>query len=152
MTATTSGQFPSHDMVARGYCNGRQVDVVAGLADLPGTGSTWTTATDLNRDTAALQNGQLLTAGPMAAMFTSHAQVTVVVPSTGSSFTAGTATDPSSAASTALTPASTPETTPAYQSLHAWLPDSDISVAALNNDESTDLTRMLKPLAATILR
>ena len=44
-----------------------------------------------------------------------------------------------------------PGDNPGYQSLHAWLPDTDISLAVLSNDEGTDLASVLKPFAATIL-
>ena len=113
MTATTSGEFPSHDMAARRYCNERQVDVVADLADLPSTGDMWTTAVDLNRYTAALQHGQLLTAGSMAVMFTSHAQVTVADPIDADFVQSGYGYGSFLGPVRRLTPASTPETTPA---------------------------------------
>jgi CubicO group peptidase (beta-lactamase class C family) len=141
MPVTTSGRFPVGDSdVAEGHRHGDPVELHAVLTAMPGTGDVWTSATDLTAFAQALRTGELLSARALTAMRTPYAPIPendsapddLVVPTAyGYGTFLGTV-----AGRPAYFHAGD---NPGYKSLLAWLPDDDLDLAVLVNDDGLPL-------------
>ncbi len=141
MTATAAGA-PAAGRAAHGYREGRRVDVPA-FAALPGAGDVWSTAGDLARWTAAFNAGEILTAASRAAMRTAHAPMDGVW-GTGGPVAAHAYGYGVCLGTVAGHPACFhPGDNPGYQAFHGWLPERDLTVVVLANDEGCDLDALV---------
>jgi CubicO group peptidase (beta-lactamase class C family) len=148
MTATVVGRTPA-EPVAWGYRDGTRVDV-AQFAAIPGTGDLWSTVDDLARYTAAFEAGELLSSDSRQAMVTRQVDLMD-------------APDPDDPA-----PADAygygyflgrvcghaarfhPGDNPGYRSFLGFLPELDVTVTILCNDEQGDLDDTLRQLGSVL--
>jgi CubicO group peptidase (beta-lactamase class C family) len=151
MTATTSGITPD-DGVATGHRDGRPEPLIAGLTALPGTGDVWTTVGDLVRYAEALSDGTLLSERSWRLMSQphmliddpSHPEAPVSVTAYGYGTYIGTL---------AGEPARFHHgDNPGFRSLLAWVPEAEVTLAVLSNEESVTVEDMARRFARTIHR
>ncbi|MFD6550104.1 serine hydrolase domain-containing protein [Streptomyces sp. NPDC058398] len=148
MTATRVGEAPP-ETAARGYRENRRVDVPE-FAAMPGTGDLWSTVGDLAHYTAAFDAGHLLTARSREAMVAPHASMAgawgtdgpAVADSYGYGYALGTL-----AGHTARFHIGD---NPGYRSFLGRLPDLDVTVVILCNNEESDLDDLLRQLLPAI--
>jgi len=141
LTATSIGG-PPPEPAARGYRDGQPVTPFD-LAAMAGTGDIWSTAADLARFTAALHGGELLADDSLRAMLTPHAPIedddeTLIT--TGYGYGMFTGIFAGQAAHYH------PGDNPGYQSFSVWLPDLAASLVVLANDDSVNMTGLLRQL------
>jgi CubicO group peptidase (beta-lactamase class C family) len=141
LTATSIGG-PPPEPAARGYREGQPVTPFD-LAAMAGTGDIWSTAADLARFTAALHGGNLITNESLHAMLTPHAPIedddeTLITTGYGYGMFTGIF-----AGQAALYH---PGDNPGYQSFSVWLPDLAASLVVLANDDSVNMTGLLRQL------
>ncbi|MFP3989845.1 serine hydrolase domain-containing protein [Streptomyces sp. E11-3] len=148
MRSTCVGAAPS-DTLAYGHRNGRRV-YAPEFAALPGPGDVWSTVGDLHRFTAARTSSTLLGAGSSMALVTPHARLPrehgTDGPATADSYGYGYCLG---------TLAGHPAyfhhgDNPGYQSFLARLPDLDVTLAVLCNDEAADIDALLWRLEAVL--
>jgi len=148
MHATTSGRHPT-DLaeVALGHRDGELLPLVEGFTHLPGTGDLWTTAGDLVRLSQALRAGVLLGERGAERLWTPYAVVPgapaggPVVPQ---AYGFGTFLGTVKGRQARINPGDNP----GYQSLLAHLPDEDLDVVVLANDEVPGVDAALGSLTA----
>jgi CubicO group peptidase (beta-lactamase class C family) len=137
LRSTSAGDPPGGPDMARGYHGGQPVRSFD-MATNAGTGSVWSTVDDLIRWDNALAAGELLSAGRRDAMLTAHAPLGPDEVGTGSPLTAhgygygwaiGTLAGRRIYFHTG--------DNPGYLSFNAWLPDDDVQIALLANEEET---------------
>ncbi|MDA8344628.1 MAG: serine hydrolase [Thermaerobacter sp.] len=152
MTSTTSGQTPDGRRVAKGHRDGQPVPLVAGLTTWPGTGDLWTTVADLIRYADAVRAGDLLSDRSQRLMAHPHIMIQDSPPNGGAIspvaygygiFTGTIAGHPARFH---------PGDNPGFRSLLAWLPEADITLAVLSNEESTTLDEIVPRFLGTITR
>jgi CubicO group peptidase (beta-lactamase class C family) len=149
MTATSSGLAPDRSCVAMGHRGGEPTPLVAGLTALVGTGDLWTTAGDLVRYAEAVSGGELLSATSWELMRRPHAKIHRL-PADGETILASAYGYGLFIGSIAGQPAwFHPGDNPGYRSFLAWLPETDMTLAVLSNEESLvldDVIPRLMPL------
>ena len=118
---------------------------------MPGAGDVWSTVDDLARYTAAFNGGQILDPRSRQAMCTPHAPVPagwaaadlLIGESYGYGYALGTV---------AGRPARFhPGDNPGYLAVHLWLPDHDIVIVLLSNDETSPAESVLQQLVSAAL-
>jgi len=146
MHATTSGRHPTDlDEVALVHRGGGLLPLVEGFTDLPGTGDLWTTADDLVRLGQALRSGVLLDQRSASRLWTPYATVPgsdVVQPVVTQAYGFGTFLGTVKGHRARINPGDNP----GYQSLLAHLPDEDLDVVVLANDEAPSVDAALAGL------
>lgn len=149
MTGAAAGAAPSRRL-AYGYREGRRVDTVE-FADLPGAGDIRCTVDDLARWTAAVAGGEILTAASRATLWSGHAAIGAgqwtVGPATGERYGYGMGVGTLAGHRALFHPGDNP----GYQAFHAWLPERDVTVVVLGNDEEADVGEVLRRLLPSIL-
>jgi CubicO group peptidase (beta-lactamase class C family) len=149
MTSTCAGEAP-RDLTAHGYRAGRRVDVPE-YAAMPGAGDVWSTVGDLALHTAAFNAGELLTDRSRAAMVNSHASLAGVLDTRGPAvadgygygYLLGTLAGHAMRFHTG--------DNPGFQSFLGWLPDLDVTLVILCNNEETDFDDLLRQLLPVVL-
>ncbi|MBY8884461.1 beta-lactamase family protein [Streptomyces sp. PTM05] len=142
MDATHGSTIP-RDPVARGYRGRRRVDVPS-FAALPGAGDIWATAADLVRYTTAFNAGRVVAASSRDMMTTIHASALggwgtdslVAAEGCGYGYLLGTLAGQPMRFH--------PGDNPGYQAFLGWLPQSDLTIAILSNQETTDIADVLR--------
>jgi len=149
LRSTTSGEFPiGSPLVATGHRAHLPITVHPGFTDLPGTGDLWTTTDDLIRLSQALRSEAVLHRRAAAQLWTPYASLDA---SPGATTSALVATD-AYGYGTFLGRVKgqrariNPGDNPGYQSLLAYLPDSDTDIAVLCNLESPSVSSALGQL------
>lgn len=147
MHATTSGQFPvGNSDVAVGHHGGRSIPVDEGFSWIPGTGDLWTTTTDLLRYSYALRHGELIEPPTASQVWTSHVELDpphpAGRPTTAYAYGYGTFLGQINGHDGWYVPGDNP----GYQSLLAYLPDLDVELAILGNEEAPGITAVLHEL------
>jgi CubicO group peptidase (beta-lactamase class C family) len=146
MTSTMVAASPAGADLARGHRAGEPVPSWD-LAMMTGTGDVWSTVTDLARYTAMINAGTLLSAASRQAQLTRHAPIPeqpgapdrcIRADSYGYGVFIGTI-----AGHTAYFH---PGDNPGYVSFNAWLPDPDIIITVLSNDETTNIDQLVRHL------
>lgn len=160
MTATTAGVFLGQaradtdsdadaisdvkDVARDGNKAGRPVTLVPELAAYPGTGDVWSTVSDLARYALAVNSGELLS--DRSRQLTQHPHTAVSADlaapdqvlrfeSYGYGYHLGTVAGHRAVCHSG--------DNPGFQSFHAWLPDLDVCIAVLTNEEATDMDHVV---------
>ena len=136
LDGTTSGLFPLGEPdIATGHHEGSALRVDPGFAGVPGTGDLWTTTVDLVRLARALRAGDLLAPASAARLWTPHARLPA-------------SDDPGALRMEAYGYGTflgrlggrrarmNPGDNPGFQSLLAHLPDDDLDIAILCNEDA----------------
>jgi CubicO group peptidase (beta-lactamase class C family) len=148
MLATTSGTFRTGAGDARGFVAGTRSRDATGLAAFPGTGDVWSTVGDLTRYSERLASGGLLHPASMTLLSTQHVATGMTFPPsewiTQDGYGYGCFLGRIGSRRIRFHTGDNP----GYRSLIAWLPDSDVAIAMLSNDESSDLEGELRRSAA----
>ncbi|HET9127833.1 MAG TPA: serine hydrolase domain-containing protein [Propionibacteriaceae bacterium] len=147
LSGTTSGRFPVGDAdVATGHHRGSAIRVDPGFAGIPGTGDVWTTTADLVRLAQALRGGDLLAPASAAGLWTPHARLP------GSRDTGSPLRMEAYGYGTFLgqlggrTARMNPGDNPGFQSLLAYLPDDDLDLAILCNEDAPSVEAAVRDL------
>lgn len=161
MSATTSGVVPDlRAGTALGHRDGVSLPVHPGFAALPGTGDLWTTVGDLISLAQSLRDGRVLGAEAPRLLWTAHRTLPAAAAAAAvddddddddgrlvtthaygygyGMFLGGVAGSPARLS---------PGDNPGYQSLLAYLPDADLDVAVLCNDDACGVEAALSELA-----
>jgi CubicO group peptidase (beta-lactamase class C family) len=147
LAATSAGDSPDGPRMARGYRAGQSVPSFDMETNI-GTGNVWSTVDDLIRWDSALRAGELLSIRPRDAMLTAHAALSPDQMGTATSLTAhgygyGWAIGTLAGHRMFFHPGDNP----GYLAFNGWLPDNDVQIALLANDEETvDRGRLLTEL------
>ncbi|MGA7172517.1 MAG: serine hydrolase domain-containing protein [Candidatus Dormiibacterota bacterium] len=150
MSSTTSGVTRRGRGVADGHTGGQPTPVIEGLSALPGTGDLWTTVGDLTRYATAVHKGELISASSWRSL--THRQMdlpterTVQDPVDATAYGYGTYVGTISGQSAWFHTGDNP----GFRSFLAWLPDSDLTVAMLCNDESVAFDEAVPRILGTI--
>lgn len=149
MASSTSGTFPvGAPGVAVGHRRGRAVDVHAGFTSIPGTGDLWTTAGDLVRLNQALRAGDLLRPDVAERLWTPYASVGPDPASKGpvvvEAYGYGTFVGRVGGHRARINPGDNP----GYQSLLAHLPEEDLDLAVLCNEDAPSVDAALADLTS----
>lgn len=148
LTQTTVGDAP--DSAARGYHDGQPVESFD-LDAMPGTGDIWSTAADLTRFTIALHSGELITAGSLRKMVTTHATITDEDDGHPQLATIGYGYGMFTGIFAGHTAFYHPGDNPGYRSMACWIPDRAASVVILVNDEAVSVFATLGQLLPATL-
>jgi CubicO group peptidase (beta-lactamase class C family) len=148
LTQTTAGG--ARGAAARGYRDGQPVPSWD-LAAMPGTGDVWSTAGDLSRFTTALHSGELVTASSLRLMGTAHAALDDDDDSEPRLITTGYGYGMFTGTFDGHTAFYHPGDNPGYQAFAGWIPDRAASIVILLNDETANLTGLLKQLLPAAL-
>lgn len=147
LQTTTSGRFPAGpDGVAWGHRSGDLLAVPEGFTRIPGTGDVWTTVGDLTTLSQALRTGAVLREEVAAQLWAPHA-------ATGRTGEDGPVVHHAYGYGTFLgqvggRPARVhPGDNPGYQSLLAHLPDDDLDLVVLCNEDDPGVGAALQSLA-----
>ena len=150
MTATSSGPAPDDPMVALGHVQGQPRLLHPNFAAITGSGDLWTTAGDLVRLNQALRSGRLLPREyadqlwtPQVTLPTAHTDPGPVVP-TGYGY--GTFLGRVRGRGARINPGDGP----GYQTLLAYLPDQELDLAVLCNEEAPSLNAALTELEVSL--
>lgn len=144
LSDTSVGPAPSSD-VARGRRHGKVCDV-SDLSPMLGTGDVWTTALDLAQWARDLERGKILAPDPLRMMFTAHHKLHIQchpLTATGCGygvFLGELAGHPARFHDGDNT---------GYQSLLVRLPEQDVGIVVLANDECADPYATVSGLVAT---
>ncbi|RYZ30030.1 MAG: class A beta-lactamase-related serine hydrolase [Propionibacteriaceae bacterium] len=150
MTATSSGPAPDDPTVAVGHDQGQPRILHPNFAAIIGSADLWTTAGDLVRLNQALRSGRLLPREYADLLWTPH----VTLPTA--------ATDPGPVVPTGYGYGTflgrvlghgariNPGDMPGYQTLSAYLPDQDLDLAVLCNEEAPSLDAALIDLEVSL--
>lgn len=146
MAASTSGRFPDLSAgTALGHRHGAVLPVHEGFIDIPGTGDLWTTVGDLLTLSRALRGGDVLSSAAASQLWTPHSTLAsppgedvVVIHAYGYGTFLGVIGG---------SPARIhPGDNPGYQSLLAYVPEHDLDIAVLCNEEAPSVTQALRQL------
>jgi CubicO group peptidase (beta-lactamase class C family) len=148
MTSTTSGVARKGEGVAGGHSGGEQTPLVVELTALPGTGDLWTTVSDLVRYAEAVSSGALLSdsswramSEPLVPLTEDHKNQDPI-----DAFAYGYGTYVGTVAGQRAW--FHLGDNPGFRSFLGWLPDADVVIALLCNEESV----VLDDVVPTILR
>lgn len=150
MTSTTSGRTRRGDGVAGGHRDGESSPLVAELAAFPGTGDLWTTVGDLVRYAEAVSSGGLLADRSWRAMSEPHMALDQgdgsqdPIDASGYGYGTYIGTVAGQRAWFHL------GDNPGFRSFLAWLPDADVVLALLCNEESVILDDVVPNLLRAI--
>lgn len=140
MTSASAGDQPAGPGMARGYYAGEPVPSFDLATIGIGAGDIWCTAADLLRWDEAVASGELLPARLREAMLTPHALAGTAGSPEGWSLTGygygwqtGTITGRRAYFHTGQNSG--------YLAVNAWLPDEQVTLAVLSNDQATDILR-----------
>lgn len=141
MQTASAGDSPGGTAMARGYRAGEPVPSFDLATIGIGAGDIWCTAADLLRWDEAIARGELLPAGLQEAMLTPHALTGSAASGNRWSFTGygygwqiGTVAGRRAYFHTG--------DNSGYLAVNAWLPDEQITLAVLANDQATDILRV----------
>jgi len=142
MRTASAGDHPGGTGMARGYCAGEPVPSFELATTGIGAGDIWCTAADLVRWDDAIAHGELLPAGLLEAMLTPHPPTdSAASAERGWSFTGygygwriGTAAGRRAYFHTG--------DNSGYLAVNAWLPDEQISLVVLANDQANDIIQV----------
>lgn len=144
LASTSVGPTPPRD-AARGRRHGRIHDVVD-LSHMPGTGDVWTTARDLAQWARALEKGKLVAPESLRMMFTPHSQLhSECPPFTATGYGYGVFLGDLAGHRACFHDGDNT----GYQSLLVRLPEHDVSIVVLANDEVADPYATMSDLFAT---
>lgn len=148
MTSTSSVRRPAGG-VTDGLRDGEPARVFRDLSVMAGTGEVWSTVGDLTRYSEALRSGRLLGPASLRATYTPHAAVSNVdgADMRAESYGYGTFLGTVAGHRARFHPGDNW----GYRSFHGWLPDLDVTVAVLSNDEATDAGAVAAALVRTAL-
>lgn len=148
MTSTSSVRRPAGG-VTGGLRDGARTRVFPDLSVMAGTGEVWSTVGDLTRYTEALRSGRLLAPASLDAAHTPQAAVSAVegADMRAESYGYGTFLGTVAGHRARFHPGDNW----GYRSFHGWLPDLDVTVAVLSNDEATDAGAVAAALVRTAL-
>lgn len=148
MRTASAGDPPGGHGMARGYRAGRPVPSFELGTTGMGAGDIWCTATDLLRWDAAIARGDLLPAGLREAMLTPHALLDPAATREAWSFTGygyawqiGTVAGRRAYCHTG--------DNSGFLAVNVWLPDEQVAVAVLTNDQATDVFQVATDVLET---
>jgi CubicO group peptidase (beta-lactamase class C family) len=145
LTETTSGKFPIGEPgVATGHHAGQPLPVHPAFTDLPGTGDLWTTTKDLIRLNQELRAGRVLDEGTAARLWAPHVTLDDPGDDDGgpiavTAYGYGTFLGQLKGREARINPGDNP----GYQSLLAYLPDEELDVAILGNEDAPSVNDAL---------
>jgi CubicO group peptidase (beta-lactamase class C family) len=146
LRATTSGQFPAGPGgVAWGHRHGDSIEVPEGFTQIPGTGDVWTTVDDLVALSQALRGGALLGDRVAAQLWTPHViieQSGQTGPVVNGAYGYGTFLGQVNGRPARIHPGDNP----GYQSLLAYLPEDDLDIVVLCNEDAPSVNGALGSL------
>jgi CubicO group peptidase (beta-lactamase class C family) len=149
MTSTTSGQYPvgSPD-VAVGHHQGQPVQVQESFTQILGTGDLWTTTADLIRFSQALRSGALIGQLAAARLWTPHAELARPAADGGEENSVAEAYGYGTFLGRVAGNQAwfVPGDNPGYQSLLAYLPDRNIDLVVLGNEDAPGVAAALRRL------
>jgi CubicO group peptidase (beta-lactamase class C family) len=140
MATASAGDPPGGTAMARGYQAGEPVSSFDLATVGIGAGDIWCTAADLLRWDEAIASGKLLPAGLREAMLTPHALVGSAAGREGWAFTGYGYGWQIGAVAGRRAYFHTGDNS-GYLAVNAWLPDEQIALAVLANDQATDILR-----------
>jgi hypothetical protein len=145
MAATSSGPAPADPDVAVGHDHGRPWPLHPNFADVAGSGDLWTTTGDLVRLSQALRAGQLL---KMSApqLWTCHAALAAADTDPGPVVVTGYGYGTFLGRVRGHQARINPGDMPGYQTLLAYLPDQELDLAVLCNEEAPSVDAALAEL------
>lgn len=146
LRVTTSGQFPAGLAgVAWGHRHGELIEVPDGFTQIPGTGDVWTTVDDLIALSQALRSGALLGDDVAAQLWTPHVSLQrsdETGPVINGAYGYGTFLGQVKGRSARIHPGDNP----GYQSLLAYLPQDDLDIVVLCNEDTPSVDDALNSL------
>jgi CubicO group peptidase (beta-lactamase class C family) len=150
MRETTSGPpLPTGPEATVGHDRGRMWPPHPNFASITGSGDLWTTAGDLIRLSQALRTGQLIAPRSATQLWSPHATLRTAASNPGpvvvTSYGYGTFLGEVLGHRARINPGDNP----GYQSLLAYLPEHDIDLAVLCNEEAPSLDAALAELHLT---
>lgn len=146
MTATRSGAAPAGPDLAVGHDHGRLRPLHPGFAAITGSGDLWTTTGDLVRLLQALRAGAVVPTRSAELLWTQHVALPAGDPGTGAMTLTGYGYGTFLGQVRGHRARVNPGDMPGYQTLLAHLPDSDVDLAVLCNEEPPSLDRALAGL------
>lgn len=149
LTATSAGAAPAGGQVARGYRDGQPVPSFE-MSAMAGTGNIWSTTADLVRFTAALTSGALLSPESRQALFATQATLDGTASSGIGWRSHGYGYGCFIGAVAGHRGYYHPGDNPGYQSFAGWLPEPDIRLVVLTNDETTDIRTTVADLVDSV--
>jgi CubicO group peptidase (beta-lactamase class C family) len=137
LQSTSAGDPPGGQGLARGYRAGQPVPSFD-MDTNAGTGNIWSTVSDLIRWDKALAAGELLSARRLELMLTAHAafsadQMDTETPVMAAGYGYGWAIGTLAGRRVYFHPGDNP----GFLAFNAWLPDDDVQIALLANEEET---------------
>ncbi|GAA2108576.1 hypothetical protein GCM10009841_29140 [Microlunatus panaciterrae] len=149
MTQTTSGEsLVGRAGVAMGHVGGDPQHLHPGFAAVDGSGDLWTTTADLIRLNQALRAGELLKPATAAQLWTAHAELNKTADAAAviqmSAYGYGTFLGQINNRNARITPGDGP----GYQTLLAYLPDQDLDIAILCNEDAPSIDAALDMLTS----
>ena len=146
--ATTSGQFPAGPAgIALGHRHGELISVPEGFTQIPGTGDVWSTVDDLVALSQALRTGAVLGEDVAAQLWTHHATIGrsgTDEPVVNEGYGYGTFLGQVKGRPARIHPGDNP----GYQSLLAYLPDTDLDLVVLCNEDRPSVNAALDRLTS----
>lgn len=142
LSGASAGDPPGGPGMARGYRAGVAVPSIDLAGVTIGAGDVWCTTTDLLRWDEAVANDELLPAALRTAMLTPHATLPAAESASvaeGGWMSAGYGYGWRTGSFAGRRAYFHAGDNPGYQSLNAWLPDQQLTLAVLANDESADI-------------
>lgn len=143
LRSTASGVFPAEaDGMAFGHRRGELITGTEGFTELPGTGDLWTTVADLICLSQALRAGVLLGEAATDQLWTPHAVLRrsgEIGPIINHAYGYGTFLGHVKGQPARIHPGDNP----GYQSLLAYLPDSDLDLVVLCNEDAPSVSAAL---------
>ncbi len=150
MTSTTSGILRVGEGVASGFRDGEPTSPVAELTALAGTGDLWTTVGDLVRYAQAARSGELVSEQGWLTMSQPHmvlgARGSGQDPIEASAYGYGTYIGSISSQPAWFHSGDNP----GFRSFLAWMPDADVTLAVLGNDESLDFDGLVPSILRAV--
>ena len=148
LLATTSGQYPAVPTgVALGHRHGELITVPEGFTQIPGTGDLWTTVDDLIALSQALRTGAVLREDVAAKLWTPQATTERSRedgPVVNHAYGYGTFLGHVKARPGRIHPGDNP----GYQSLLAYLPDDNLDLVVLCNEDTPSVNAALGSLTS----
>jgi CubicO group peptidase (beta-lactamase class C family) len=148
MAATNSGPAPADPDLAVGHDHGRPWPLHPNFANITGSGDLWTTTGDLIRLAQALRTEQLLKVRSATQLWTRHSELPAPLGASPEPFVVagygyGTFLGQVCGHQARINPGDMP----GYQTLLAYLPDQDLDLAVLCNEDAPSLDAALAALS-----